>query len=673
MRYIRFVLLFMAGFTSLTLVSSQNIPFTDLEVITSSNIDQLEQLLMINRGPIEEMSWSPDNRKLAVVGAAGGWIYDVDDLQAEPIHFAQFMRVKDLDFHPSGNRIITTGDAGAVYEWDIETGRMIRAIAPEPYNLCPNCQAAASTVKYSLDGTYIAVGSTNGAMLLLDSETGNILANLPAERPYEIFFSPDGRYIAAHDSVTQTRVSVWSVSSLLDGLVEAAYVSQEAPFAIWNIAWMPDSQGILLAPFSSDPSQLFIFDLPSATLQPYASGHHVVATNSSYATTRKGVYNDQEKRWVISISILDIATKEMIWQFEVEGRLTDLRFSPSGQYLAISFEDGSMQIADVETMQQHGSIIGSGASIRAVQLLDNEYLVSMDIESYDVATLTSGGACGVSTLRLWNLTTAREVRAWRSDIWEIGRFACTNLIALQNSRQVVLQSDSDIIVLDPFTDEHFRIALPFVGQGTSYNFQFELSLDQNLLGIHAMSFHATDKFFVLDVSSGLLVNSTPLQVIVPSAQRPLDFTFSADNQRIIISDYSGALTIWDISSGEAQQTIVWEVPSWFSTIDLAFAPDGSQLAVNYGQLTFFDAQTYEQVSILRDEDRGVGDTIQYGFATEWFVTHQRYATYRFWNDQSELFQLPARASAITFSDDGTFFVTGGVDGTIRVWGVPTRR
>jgi WD40 repeat protein len=346
MRRLQFLIcLCFTVFPSVSLAQDTFLP--DLEPISAINLESIEQLAMFHRGTIEEMSWSPDSQYLAVGGSAGGWIYTAGNLQAEPIHFAQFMSVSDLDFHPDGSRIISTGDDGAVYEWDVTTGNLIREIAPEEYNECLYCQTNVYTVKYSPDGRYIAIGALNANTLLLDSSNLHILASIP-ERSYELFFSPDGRYIAAKDAVSGNLIHIWSLESLLSDNTETFQVIDGLPIEIWTIAWTADSESLLITGFLAE--QLYRYDLVRQTISSFGEGSAFVAASSEFIAISYDEYDMHSGEWLRFIKILEPNVGDTLHQFEIFMEVTDLRFSPNGQYLAISAPDGSIQLGDYASL-----------------------------------------------------------------------------------------------------------------------------------------------------------------------------------------------------------------------------------------------------------------------------------------------------------------------------------
>jgi WD40 repeat protein len=318
------------------------------------------------------------------------------------------------------------------------------------------------------------------------------------------------------------------------------------------------------------------------------------------------------------------------------------------------------------------SVTGTGAMITAVGLLTDNYLLSQETAYYAVSTRGDGGACGENTLRLWDLGSGIEINHWRSQNPDFQNFVCGVLGSLPNSQQVLLQQDQSIIVLNPFTREFFQLEMPFVNEGYSSVFHFRLSNDGSSLAVLATRYHATDEIFIWDVSTGLTPQSQALQTIVPNSDTIHDVIFSPDNSELIVAIDTGVISRWSIQTGEFISTIEWELPEWFINIHFALSPDYSRLVVNGNTAIYLlETENYSTVDVWEDAESGVGDEILYGQSNNWFVTHASYQKFRFWRSETDShYYLPALAEYITFSDNGEFFVTGGIDGAIRIWGIP---
>ncbi len=110
-------------------------------------------------------------------------------------------------------------------------------------------------------------------------------------------------------------------------------------------------------------------------------------------------------------------------------------------------------------------------------------------------------------------------------------------------------------------------------------------------------------------------------------------TFSPDGKTLAIAEFPGLVRLWDVPSGRDRLTI--KAPALVNAV--AFSPDGKRLAAGLWALgpgpgndvLFWDAATGEPVRALKGHTDGV--------------------------------------KALAFSPDGKLLVSGGMDGTAKVW------
>lgn len=126
-----------------------------------------------------------------------------------------------------------------------------------------------------------------------------------------------------------------------------------------------------------------------------------------------------------------------------------------------------------------------------------------------------------------------------------------------------------------------------------------------------------------------------------------DWTFSADSKFLAVTatqrkgraDEHSAVEIWDIANQKRQQII--EVPDkWRGAFTVALAPDNSTVAIGgYKKFGLFSFQTGQ------------------------LLAEAQHPKNRFFQDN----ELPSELSDIEFSPDGSLLLTGGNDGTVKLW------
>lgn len=188
--------------------------------ITAANADRLVELARLEPDRhVEAVAWSPDGALLAVGGTHGIYLYQTDDLDAEPRLLAGHTdKVYGLAFPPAapddeGRLLLASGGRdGTVRLWDTSTGEELAVLEA---GIGP-----VLSVAYTWSGQ-LAAGGTEGLVQVwtrYPDESGTLTAERlitlagHADSVTAVAYRPDGMALASgsHDGTTR----LWETCSL---------------------------------------------------------------------------------------------------------------------------------------------------------------------------------------------------------------------------------------------------------------------------------------------------------------------------------------------------------------------------------------------------------------------------------------------------------------------------
>lgn len=192
--------------------------------------DSLELLRSQESGIVPAaMAWSPDTRQIALAAQGGISVYDpgrqtVTLTLEGPIDNA-------LRVAWSPNNLIAAGwlNSPAVV-WSALSREIVYTVGVDN-----NAPATGVGVTFSPDGRFLAVGSTDGVVTVMDASTGDVVRTLEEHTAEvrDVTFSPDSDLLAS--TSLSGEVIVWET---LTGEVVMDVIPSEVP--VYDIVWSPD-------------------------------------------------------------------------------------------------------------------------------------------------------------------------------------------------------------------------------------------------------------------------------------------------------------------------------------------------------------------------------------------------------------------------------------------------
>ncbi len=499
--------------------------------------------------------------------------------------------------------------------WDVSTGQRLSQF--------PTSFIVVRQIRFSRDGSILALPSDAGAVILVETSTGRVMTELPlkgADPRWDdrVTFDSEGKRIAL---VTHHTGGVFDLT--VDSVDSNRLAARTVADGCYSLAFSPD--GTLIA-----------------------VGQH------------------ERKVMLLDASTLD----EVEVLHGHRGGVSALAFSPDGAYLASSSQDGTTRIWDRSEARTVGVL--SGGSARSLAFSGDGALLAAGFHSKailwswrtDARRVLRGHRSFVyqasfcpdlpqpgwvassawdNTVRLWDAITGEPLAVLPAHLpFKAMSFTPDGSRLLAHHRNAA----TGIEVWDPATglgltaprtpqDATLFAALHQKKVGFGRRFaQIARGGGKTLISSKFLySASSPDGALVAEAAAdGVRVLDTKTyQQIIQLPKQPtkcLGAAFNPEGTRLATSHYGGGIIVWDLAGGDQLAKLFGHVDHVYA---LVFSPGGSRLVSggNDGNIIFWDAETFERVALLRGHD-------------------------------SYVFSL-------AFSGDGTMLASASGDFTVRLW------
>lgn len=661
------ILCFALGILALSLRNTDSRVDTVILQSGQNDSSSLEQY-RFGRGYINQVKWSPVEDHFALGGTLGVWLYDANDLDAEPrLLPAESTHIEAIDFSPDGNLIAGVEDGGLLHVWDIETGEEVFSL-----------EVVHPAVAFSPDSAHIALFNQN-QIEIYALETGEVTQHTefrPTSLITDMVYRADGQQIYLHQfSSRQSYLFAWDldsvntptqVSELALSLIEKTF-SPDGHYLYWR-SWESRSDIQVIETETGEVITSWFPDLEYSgagrILETDPTGRYVIAV---YDSGRYLIWNTQTNESVKELNIYpnmaDAQKLGLVWHMALNVDATQL---------VIAFETGAVQLWDLTSSDENYSIheIEEHRNLgRALWYEQEPVHIAFSPDSEHVAVGSEG--LGVQEL---------DVRT--GELGTLYEFAGSTL------RSVVY--DGDQLIAGADANRRFVFAMGMRSAEIKQRGGYLLAWDQGDRQTTYAAWYYDDSIVVV-VSAPNRIFIAPYSV-TPSGNGGIqvidietrfrsgtrmtnafitNLVHDPNHNQLAGSSYRG-VTLWQLD--EEGTDPFWLTADNAGIRDAVFSPDGNDVAAvtDRNLMVIWNIATKEQVAQWQSESPLMA--LAYSPDGSLIAVVGLDQSLMIWDveQQTSIVSLDGHvqgAAGVAFSPDGSLIATAGFDGTVRIWSV----
>jgi WD40 repeat protein/energy-coupling factor transporter ATP-binding protein EcfA2/cytoskeletal protein RodZ len=492
---------------------------------------RLQALVGQNDGSVRAVAFHPDGERVAAsyeAGTARVWNYVTGDpLLRQSEHRGP---VYDIEFTPDGSEFATAGEDGRIVVQNTATGIPVTSFAPDFDEA--GFPVPTYGIAYSQDGTRLAAAKGNGLARILELASGTLMATLPGHSGAvtAVAFSPDGTRLATAGADSSAKV--WDLETNRAILTLSGHMGE-----LTSVGFYPSGERLVTGSLDNTGR---VWNT-AAGLEPLLLTDHRAGVN--------GLRYNQEGTAVATTS-LDQSVR--VWDTSSGGVLNLLTalpnpvnkaaFHPTKPILAVAAQDTVVRLFDLMTNQV------------LEPLYFQEDTVNDLAFNADGSMLATAG--NDALVRLWD-TETNEVIA------ELTHDGPVNTVAFSNDGSwVAATSGETAVIWNVDTGETMHTISGHNGLIHHATFNPE----GDLLGTAG----ADGVVKLWDLETG-----EAIRTLSGHTGPVLWLAFNGDGTQLATGSVDKTARLWDVNTGQVLRTILGHTSA---VTAVAFNPDGTELA-----------------------------------------------------------------------------------------------
>lgn len=555
--------------------------------------------------------------------------------------------VYSVSFSPDGRYALSGSADNTLKLWEISTGREIRTFEGHTHNI--------SSVAFSPDGKYVLSGSMDNTLKLWDVGTGEEVRTFKghSKEVNSAVFSADGRYILS--SSEDGTVKLWDASTAKeirtftytyigeefvtqpDGRLEKIKVKVIDTGSVKSAVFSPDRKYVL----SGNETGITLWDIKiGKEIRQFADSSH----NGNIAVSPDGKY-------IISVrfktlKLWDIGTGKEIWtSIELPDYIRTVTFSPNGKYALSGGMDGTLRLWDVSTCKETRTFVGHSSYVTSVTFSpDGRYALS--------------GSLNERGIKLWEVETGKEIKNLGRQVDGI-----SSVNFSKDGRYVLAGNGPNLCLWDVLSGRKIRTFTGHTDKVHSVAFSPD---DRYAL---SGSFDKTLKLW--DISTG-----SEMRTFIGHTKWIFFIAFSPDGKYALSGSSDNTVRLWEVATGKMVRTILGPGSKGGQFTDIAFLPGGRSFMSSYMDLS----DVFNPITTFRLFDISTGREIKSFSRGAFGMSVSPDGRYIFSNMFElvdinsgrvvRVFSPKGYAAESTFSPDGNYLLTTG-EQNLLLWDVAT--